>query len=109
MRELDLKRIRELCKSHKIHWSSHIVLRLLQRGISQGDVENAILTGEIIEQYPDDYPCPSCLVLGFTLRKEMIHVVVGLNGETLYMITAYFPDLWIWNEDLKTRIKGARK
>lgn len=105
--EIDLEYIRNLCKNKKIYWSMHIVTRLLQRGILQDDVENAIMTGEIIEQYPDDYPNPSCLVLGLTINKEKLHVVCGLNKDTLYMITAYFPDLTIWNSDLKTRRKGG--
>lgn len=109
MDNLEINYLRQLCTQHKIFWTSHIVVRLLQRGIMQEDVENAILTGEIIEQYPEDYPNPSCLVLGLTVGNEMIHVVCGICDDTLWMITAYYPDLAIWEKDLKTRKKGGKR
>ena len=73
----------------------------------QQDVENAIMAGEIIEQYPNDYPNPSCLVLGVTRKDEVIHVVCGLCEDTVWMITAYVPDLSIWESDFKTRKNGG--
>jgi hypothetical protein len=39
-------------------------LRLRERGIKRADVINCIQSGEIIEQYLDDMPFPSCLILG---------------------------------------------
>lgn len=107
MDEIDINVLRKLCKEEKIYWSMHIVTRLLQRGITQSDVVNAILTGEVIEQYPEDYPNPSCLVLGMSIQNIKIHVVCGLNQDTVYMITAYIPDTDLWKKDLKTRKKGG--
>lgn len=109
MDELDLSVLQKLCKEHKIQWTSHIVVRLLQRKIAQEDVENAILTGEIIEQYPDDYPNPSCLVLGLTINNKKLHVVCGICDGLLWFITAYFPDPTKWNKDFKTRKNGGTR
>ena len=44
--------------------------------------------GEIIEEYPNDFPYPSCLILGKTTDNRIIHVVVGMNDTKLYLITA---------------------
>lgn len=104
--EIDISILRKLCSEHKIQWTNHIIARLLQRGILQADVENAIITGEIIEQYPDDYPNPSCLVLGTERAGKRLHVVCGINDGFIWMITAYYPDFDVWNKDLKTRKKG---
>lgn len=41
------------------------------------------MTGEIIEEYPNDYPYPSCLTLGNLNTKCPLHVVVGSNHEQL--------------------------
>ena len=41
--------------------------------LDNDDVMNAINNGEIIEQYPDDYPFPSCLILGITINDEYVH------------------------------------
>ncbi|WP_029470143.1 DUF4258 domain-containing protein [Blautia producta] len=59
--------------------------------------------GEIIEDYPTDYPHPSCLVFGYTLDNRIIHVVVGCDEENLYIITVYYPSLNKFQEDMKTR------
>jgi hypothetical protein len=58
------------------------------------------MTGEIIEEYPDDYPYPSCLILG---ANTPLHVVCGISELELHIITAYVPDSAKWNDDLKTR------
>ena len=41
------------------------------------------MTGEIIEEYPNDYPYPSCLTLGNLNTKWPLHVVVGSNHEQM--------------------------
>jgi hypothetical protein len=58
--------------------------------------------GEIIELYANDYPFPSCLVLGVTL-KSTLHIVCGSNGQELWLITAYCPNANEWEADFKTR------
>jgi hypothetical protein len=60
------------------------------------------MSGEIIEQYPDDYPYPSVLILGYSDGKPL-HVVTGVGGEKVWLITAYFPTLAQWENDYKTR------
>lgn len=69
----------------------------------QEDIEKALLNGEIIEEYENDYPYPSCLVYGINLNNKVIHIVCGLNEIELWIITAYYPDNIKWEDDLKTR------
>ena len=101
---IDIATLQDLCKKHKIRWTAHILTRLIKRHIQQADVENAILTGRIIEQYPDDYPLPSCLVLGISCSCKSLHVVCGTDGKELWMITAYYPDEEQWNSTFDERI-----
>ena len=103
MEILSIETIKSLVKMGKLRWTNHIMIRLLQRNISQSDIEKTLLNGEIIEEYEDDYPYPSCLVFGRNLDNEVIHVVCGSNGEELWIITAYYPDRTEWEKDLKTR------
>ncbi len=74
-----------------------------ERDISRADVKNCILNGEIIEDYPNDFPYPSCLIFGYTIKEKVIHVVAGSDGEYVYIITAYFPNKEKFEDDLKTR------
>jgi hypothetical protein len=64
------------------------------------------LDGELIEEYPDDHPFPSGLVLGF-INRAPLHVVVAVDKEVdcCYIITAYQPDSEYFESDYKTRKK----
>lgn len=86
----------------------HGHLRLIERNITIDDIVNAIETGQIIEQYPNDQPFPSCLVLGHTIQEKSIHIIVSLNGGKMYLITAYFPNSDKWESDMKTRKEKTR-
>ena len=89
---IEIQDLRMLCNSDAVRWTDHILKRLMQRGITQDDVLQAIRTGEIIDQYPDDYPFPSCLILGLSVAGKSLHVVCGLGLDEVYMITAYYPN-----------------
>ncbi len=90
-----------------IEWRSHALKRMLQRGISQQEVKEAIRFGEIIEEYPNDRPFESVLV--FYRENKCIHVVISLDNinQIIYVITAYIPDTVHFENDLKTRRKNG--
>jgi hypothetical protein len=77
---------------------------MYQRNISAHEVRHAIDTGETVEDYPDDTPYPSRLVLGWSDRRP-IHVVVADNVDEQenVVITAYEPDPSEWEPDFKWR------
>jgi hypothetical protein len=84
-------------------YRKHALERLLSRNISPDDVEATIKTGEIINEYPDDDPFKSWLVLGF-IGKRPIHVVLSQDIEgNCIIITTYVPDNKIWNVGFKTK------
>lgn len=58
---------------------------------------------QIIEQYPDSYPYPACLVLGVSTNNEYLHIVAGCNGNVVCIVTAYFPDSDKFESDSQTR------
>jgi hypothetical protein len=93
----------QLCEAGALQWSNHIMVRLLQRNITMDDVINALTHGEIIEQYPNDYPFPSCLVLGINLAGNFLHVVCGIGENLLWLVTAYFPNPDEWSDGFKVR------
>lgn len=103
MANLDIDLIKKMINEQNIRWTNHSVVRLLQRNITEKDVETAICNGEIIEEYESDYPYLSCLIYGTNLKKQVLHVVCGINKEELWIITAYYPDNIKWEDDLKTR------
>ena len=65
----------------------------------------ALHAGEIIEDYPDDFPNPSCLIFGYNVNGRILHIVAGCDNINIYIITAYYPDTKKFEDDLKTRRK----
>ena len=57
------------------------------------EVEDALLTGRILEQYEDTGRGESCLVAGFSEIGKPIHIVCGARGDWLLVLTAYIPRL----------------
>lgn len=100
---LNIETIKEYILKKKIDWTKHCLNRLQQRNIKILEVKTAINNGKIIEYYYEDFPYPSCLILGFNLNKKLLHVVCGMSEDTIHMITAYYPDSTKWKEDFKTR------
>ena len=100
---MQLKDIQQLYIMHKIKWSTHCLTRMQERDVSIDDVDNCIKSGEIIEDYPNDFPHPSCLVFGYTVNNNVLHVVVGSDNEYVYIITVYYPNTDKFENDLKTR------
>ena len=56
---MEITSLQKLCENGSIRWTGHVLKRLMQRGIFQASVVQAIHSGEIIEQYPADYPIPA--------------------------------------------------
>lgn len=100
---MNISDLRKICTAENIEITLHAAKRLEQRGILLADVISCIQSGKIIEEYPDDYPFPSCLILGISVADKFLHVVVGSNPETLWIITAYYPDPSKWESDFMTR------
>ncbi len=73
-----------------------------KRSISYNDIISCIMNGIIIEEYPDDYPFPSALILEIK-DNNPLHVVAGMSDEYLWVITAYRPDKEKWENDYKKR------
>lgn len=100
---INIEQLRTLNKANHIAITEHARLRLVERGISVNDIIQCIDTGEIIKQYEDDKPFPSCLILGTAIDGKYIHVVASHDSEWIYLITAYHPDADVWEPDFKNR------
>lgn len=100
---IDIDELKRINRPERIVITEHARTRLFERGISVKDVINCINNGKIIEQYENDKPFPSCLVLGRAINEKYIHVVVSKDGDFIYLITAYYPNLEKFKSDLKTR------
>lgn len=94
---------KEINRLEKIAITKHAKERLQERGIKVDDITHCIITGEIIKQYEDDKPLPSCLILGISTNNKYMHIVLSRSEDFIYLITAYYPDSTQWEADLKIR------
>jgi len=99
---LQIEDIRELCKDDTIVLTDHLLTRMRQRNIKWEDIKSTIRNGQIIEQYPADYPFPSCLI-----NWANLHIVCSMGNGLLYIITAYRPSQEKWEADNSIR-KGDK-
>lgn len=89
--------IRHKIAQDQFEFSRHAVDQSIIRRISVQELREAVATGEIIEDYPDDKYGPSCLILGFTLANRPIHIQCSYPSRPLIkIITLYEPDPTRW-------------
>ena len=100
---IDIEKLRQHYRDDMVFVTEHAAERSRQRGILSRDIRSAVENGEIIEQYPDDFPFPSCLILGTNLEGKRIHVCMSEEGSASRIITAYYPDEEKWSEDFRIR------
>lgn len=100
---MNIEQLKILYEKDLVFLTQHVIERCKQRNIRPKQIRIAVTTGEIIEDYPGDYPSPSCLILGYPSLNTPLHVVVGCDGEIAKIITAYYPNEDKWESDMKTR------
>lgn len=71
-------------------YSLHAEIERKADSLTFEEIELALLSGEVLEDYPDKGRGESCLVLGFA-HHTPIHIVCGWRGEQLCIITVYVP------------------
>ena len=103
-----IETLRRYCQNDAVFITNHAMERCRERGILVKDILNAIMVGEIIEDYPDDFPFPSCLICGKSTNGEIIHICLSDEGASSKVITAYKPNIDKWEDDFRTR-KGDSK
>lgn len=90
----------------KLYFTKHAIQRMFERSIPKPLIEGALKNGEKINEYPDDKPYPSKLLLYF-FKKTPLHIVFSVenkDGQDIFIIiTVYEPSHEEWNDDFKTR------
>jgi hypothetical protein len=92
--------------NEKITYRLHAVQRMFERKISAEEVRYVLETGVVIEEYPDDTPYPSRLILGCH-KDRLMHVVAADNyiDKEIIVITVYEPDPSEWDPECRKRIQ----
>lgn len=99
----NIEKIKERIKTKTYSVRVHALERQIERSISETEIEEAILNGEIIEEYPKDKYSPSCLILGYNKKGSPLHIQCSL--EPMWVITCYDPSEQKekWSDDYRKR------
>ncbi|MBI5888073.1 MAG: DUF4258 domain-containing protein [Deltaproteobacteria bacterium] len=97
---MDIGDIIESIKTDRVRITDHADEEIHNDDLTFEDVFVSVISGEIIEKYPQDKPYPSCLVYGNNFKNEPIHSVWAYNRNTgaSVLITVYRPDPKKWIE-----------
>jgi hypothetical protein len=97
-----LEEIRDAFRIRRYEISRHAAARMLRRDIRTSEMEEAVASAEVIEEYPDDKYGPSLLLFGFTRGGRPLHVQVA--HARMRIVTVYEPDPGEWREWRTRRI-----
>lgn len=106
---MDVQEIRRLITHGQYEFSIHAQQERLEDDLDVIEIEEALVQGGILEDYPDDPRGESCLILGYAGTKP-IHVVVGWadkdgTEKVLRIVTVYIPKAPKWGDP---RTRGIR-
>jgi len=103
---MDIIEIKEKIKLGEYEISYHAEKERYAEDITIADIEAAISSGEILEDYLNDPRGPSCLILGYSQNRP-IHIVCGYTSlKWIRIITVYLPKPPKWIDGRK-RGKGG--
>jgi hypothetical protein len=87
---VDIEEIKAKIRSNQYVYTHHAEIERKADELTFAQVEEAVLNGNILEQYPDSGRGESCLILGYSMDVP-IHTVCGWRGEKVAFITVYIP------------------
>jgi len=98
---MEIRNIVNAIRNSRVRITDYADEEIFDDNLTYEEICSSVTQGEIIEDYPNDKPYPSCLILG-----RNIHSVWAYNPENLWivLITVYRPDPKRWI-DWKVRVK----
>jgi len=91
-------------EDYTISYRIHALERLFERNVTCVELAEIIKNGQLVENYPNNIPYPSKLVLG-SANNRPLHVVFTFNKEnkSAVVVTVYEPDPRKWERNLVRR------
>jgi hypothetical protein len=91
---IKIRQIREAIANSRVRITDHADEEAVADKLVLDEIYFSVEKGEIIKQYPDDKPYPSCLVFGRTEYDDPVHSVWAYNEKNKWavLITVYRPD-----------------
>jgi len=89
--EVVLKEIYAQAITDNIRITKHAQQEMVEENITLNEVLQAIVTGKILENYPEHRRGACCLLNGLTQKGRPLHIVCTTAQPVLIIITVYEP------------------
>ena len=95
---MDIRDIISAIRARRVRITDHADEEATAEGLVLDEIYTSVFQGEVIEDYPTDYPYPSSLIYGQTSHGHPTHSVWAYNevGGYAVLITVYRPDPDLW-------------
>ncbi|OGY22758.1 MAG: hypothetical protein A2172_05310 [Candidatus Woykebacteria bacterium RBG_13_40_15] len=103
---MELEEVRSKIRRGEYDLSEHAHAERQAEHITIKELEETVLSGEIIESYPKD-PRGEGVLLGAKLKTRSLHVVCGKRDDRILIVTVYEPKPPKWI-DYKTRSREVK-
>jgi len=74
---MDIENIIDAIRNNRVRITDHADEEAFNDGLSFEEIYFSVMHGEVIENYFNDKPYPSCLIMGKNFSGEPIHIVFG--------------------------------
>jgi hypothetical protein len=72
---MDIENIINAIRESRVRITDHADEEAFDDGLTYEEISYSVIQGEVIENYSNDKPYPSCLIMGKNLSDEPIHSV----------------------------------
>ena len=100
MSQEELKLIRGGVKEGYYFITQHAEIEAVEEDVTEEDIKEAVLSGQVVENYPEHRRGPCCLISGSTRKGRLIHIVCTTK-KPVTIITVYEPKPPKWITPLK--------
>ncbi|MCG2712093.1 MAG: DUF4258 domain-containing protein [Candidatus Omnitrophica bacterium] len=91
---MNTDKLKKIIERESYYFYTHCLTEARKDGISPEDIIYCLLTGKIIEKYPER---KRVLIYGIILEHTPLHVVCDLSQKgVLFIVTCYIPDERQW-------------
>jgi len=95
---MEIEKIINAIRGSRVRITDHADEEAFDDRLTYEEIYSSVIQGEVIEDYPNDKPYPSCLIMGKNFLSEPIHSVWAYNpvNQWAVLITVYRPDPERW-------------
>ena len=93
-------------QEHRIMLSLHAAGEAVSENITRPEIEAVMLNAQLLEDYPDWWLGPACLIYGRTLTGRDLHIVASYSELPVTIVTVYEPHSPKW---ITPTLRGGTK